>query len=150
MGNARLIDISDAGLCMEISPLDSDLFMELQGTAFILSTELEIQIFCRSHPINIAISGSIKWFKRKKEMGDAGNDDNICVGVIFSFANSAQKKEVVELLRHLKNDTIRCGSCDARVSANAVVCYNCGSRPMRKRTLLRKMLNSLLTEHDSA
>jgi hypothetical protein len=150
VGNARLIDISEAGLCMEISPLDSDLFLESQGTAFILSTEVEIQIFCRLHPINIAISGSIKWFKRKKDMEDMADDGNICLGVIFSFATVAQKKEMVELVRRLKNDTIQCSVCDSRVSANAVVCYNCGSKPIRKRTLLRKMLFSLLAENSGA
>jgi len=143
IASGRLLDISEAGLCMEISPLDSDLFLESQGTLFALNKNVELQIFCRSHPNNISVEGCVKWFKRNKDIDESFNDGNVCVGVIFSFWERDHKQEVAELVRHLKNDTIHCNECNARVSAGSVLCYNCGSRPVRKRAFLRKMLFSI-------
>lgn len=147
VGSARLIDISEAGLCMEISPFDSDLFLESQGRPFILSRDIEIQIFCRSHPINISVSGAIKWFKRKKDIEvEAGDESNVCIGVIFTFHNGSQRKEMVELVRRLKNEAVRCRNCGSRISPDALVCYNCAVKPVRKRALLRKWIFGFLTD----
>lgn len=148
VGHARLVDISEAGLCMEISPYDSDLFLESQGKLFIMSTGVEMQIFCRSHVMNVSVTGSIRWFKRKKELGDFEDSENIFVGVMFPFSRSGQRREIVELVRHLKNDMIKCGECSATISADAFICYNCGSKVTRKRNLLRKMIVGFLNSGD--
>ncbi len=144
VGHARLIDISGAGLCMEISPLDSDLFMESQGKLFVINSDIQIQLFCRTHPDNLFVAGCIKWFKSKKEAGNTNDDGNIYVGIIFPADDRNQKRDIVELLRHLKKETTKCNQCDAVVSADAVICYNCGSKPTRKRTFLKKMIFSFL------
>jgi len=144
VGHARLIDISEAGLCMEISPLDSDLFMESQGKLFVINSDVEVQLFCRTHPTNLFVAGCIKWFKRKKEAGDTKDDGNIYVGVIFPANDRNQKRDIVELMRHLKKETTKCTHCDAIVSAAAAICYSCGSKPARKRTIFKKMIFSFL------
>lgn len=149
VGYAKLIDITEAGLCMEISPVDSDLFMESKKTTFILSKDIELQIFCRSHPINVSVAGCIKWFKRKEEIHKAENSENIYVGLIFTFFDSAQKKEIAELVGHLKNDMVRCNACGASISADTVLCYSCGARHVRKRAFLKKMLFSLLANNEN-
>ena len=144
VGHAKLIDLSEAGLCMEISPYDSDLFLESQGKLFIMSTNLEMQIFCRSHTANVSVPGSIRWFKRKKELGEIEDAENIYVGVMFPFANINQKRIIVELVRHLKSEMGKCGECGATISIDAFICYNCGCKPVRKRNLLRKMISGFL------
>ena len=150
IASASLLDISEAGLCMEISPLDSDLFLETHGTLFALNKNIEMQIFCRSHPNNVSVEGSVKWFKRNKEIDSSMDNGNVCVGVIFSFWERCHKEQVAELVRHLKNDSVRCGECNALISAAAFLCYNCGSKLTRKRTLLKKILFSLLNSDDDA
>jgi hypothetical protein len=144
VGHAKLLDLSEAGLCMEISPLDSDLFLESQGKLFIMSTDIELQIFCRSHPMNVWVSGSIRWFKRKSELGEFEGSENIYIGVMFPFASATQRGEIVDLVRHLKNDMSKCRGCGAIVSSDAFICYNCGERLTRKRSVLRKMIFGLL------
>jgi len=148
IASARLLEISEAGLCMEISPLDSDLFLETGGTLFALNKNIEAQIFCRSHPNNVSVEGVVKWFKRNEEIDESMDGGNVCVGVIFSHRNSCQKQEIAELVRHLKNDTIQCHECNARISADAFLCYNCGSKPIRKRALLKKILSGLFNGDD--
>lgn len=149
VGQAKLVDISEAGLCMEISSLDSDLFMESQGKLFVINSELEMQLFCRTHPTNLFVAGSIEWFKRKKEVGDRKDEDdgNIYVGVIFPADDRDQKRDVVELLRRLKRETTKCNQCDAVVSASAAICYNCGSNPSSKKTIFKKMIFSFLANN---
>ncbi|RJP20383.1 MAG: hypothetical protein C4520_11415 [Candidatus Abyssobacteria bacterium SURF_5] len=149
VGHAKLIDISEAGLCMEISPYDSDLFLESQGRLFIMSTQVEMQVFCRSHPINVSMTGVIRWFKQKKEFGDMPDNENIFVGVIFPFASGSQRKTIVDLVGHLKNDVVKCGECGATISADVFICYHCGSRPVRKRSVLKKMILGFLGNSDS-
>jgi ribosomal protein L40E len=146
VGHAKLIDLSEAGLCMEISPSDSDLFLESQGKLFIMSTDIELQIFCRSHPMNVWVSGSIRWFKRKSELGEFEESENIYIGVMFPFANAQQRAEIVDLVRHLKNDNdmSKCRECGAVVSSDAFICYKCGERVTRKRNVLRKMIFGFL------
>lgn len=144
VGHAKLIDLSEAGLCMEISPYDSDLFLESQGKLFIMSTEVELQIFCRSHPINVSVTGSIRWFKRKKEFGEVSESENIYVGIMFPFAMGKQRQLILNLVRHLKSEMTKCGECGATVSAEAFICYNCGSKPMRKRNILKKVIFGFL------
>ncbi|RJP71240.1 MAG: hypothetical protein C4532_07965 [Candidatus Abyssobacteria bacterium SURF_17] len=146
---ASVIDITTSGLCMEISLIDSDLFMESGGTPFILTRDIEMQIFCRTHPINISVPGSIKWFKRKKDIGTFEDNGNMCVGVIFAFRSNEERKEVLELVRRFKCDTIRCSECGTTVSAEAALCYNCGARVIQKRAFLRKLIFSLLPQTDA-
>ena len=98
IASARLLEISEAGLCMEISPLDSDLFLETGGTLFALNKNIEAQIFCRSHPNNVSVEGVVKWFKRNEEIDESMDGGNVCVGVIFSHRNSCQKQEIAEEL----------------------------------------------------
>ena len=149
IASARLLDISEAGLCMEISPLDSDLFLESQGTLFALNKNIEMQIFCRSHPSNVSVEGCVKWFKQKKDIDEFIDDGNVCVGVIFSFWEKSHMEQVAELVKHLKDDTVHCRECNARISADAFLCYNCGSKPIRKRAFLRKILSSFLNGDDN-
>jgi ribosomal protein L40E len=130
---------------MEISPYDSDLFLESQGKLFIMNTDVEMQIFCRSHPMNVSVPGSIRWFKRKSEFGKCENSENIFVGVMFPFATPDQKKGIIDLVKHLKNAMSKCGECGATISAEAFICYNCGSRPLRKRNVLKKMIFSIFS-----
>jgi ribosomal protein L40E len=144
VAHARLIDISEAGLCMEISPLDSDIFMESQGHLFIVNGDVEMQLFCRSHPDNLFLVGGIKWFRRKKELDDSETDGKIYVGVLFSGDGRTQKKDIVELIRHLKTESTKCSECGARISTESVLCYNCGAKTVRKRTIFKKMIFSFL------
>jgi len=150
VGHAKLIDLSAAGLCMEISPYDSDLFLESQGKLFIMSTEVELQIFCRSHPINVSVTGSIRWFKRKKELGEVDDSENIYVGVMFPFAIGEQKQSMMNLVRHLKREMIKCSECGAIVSSDAFLCYNCGSKPVRRRNILQKVIFSFLNGNNDS
>jgi ribosomal protein L40E len=148
IGHAKLVDISEGGLCMEISPYDSDLFLESQGRLFIMSKELELQIFCRSHPMNVSVTGSIRWFKRKKEMGEVQDSENIYVGVMFPFSNIEQKQEITRLVKHLKEHMVKCSECNAVVSSEASICYSCGSKPNRKKNIFKKMIGGFLTSGD--
>ncbi len=150
VGYAKLVDLCEAGLCMEISPYDSDLFLESQGKLFIMSTDVELQIFCRSHPMNVSVTGVIRWFKQKKELGEVNESENIYIGVMFPLASIEQKRAIVDLVRHLKSELIKCGQCGASISSDAFICYNCGSRPIRKRNIFRKTIISFLTGEDSA
>jgi hypothetical protein len=145
---ARLLDISHAGLCMEVSPVDSDLFMESGGTLFILKKNIEMQIFCRSHPNNVSVAATIKWFKKKEESIDSIDDGNVCAGVMFSLADADQRREISELVGLLKGGTACCRECNASVSGEAAFCYNCGAKIPRKRAFLKKMLNTLLAGPD--
>jgi hypothetical protein len=142
VANGRLLDISEAGLCMEISLHDSELFMETQGSLYVLNKQIELQIFCRSHPNNISIDGSIRWFKRKQEFNELADDCDICVGVMFS---ARQQDEMAELVGHLKTVRIHCGECNVSVSSDAVFCYNCGARMVRRRAFLKRAIHSLFS-----
>jgi ribosomal protein L40E len=141
---AKLLDISNAGLCMEISPEDSEIYMESGGQVFLLNRSIDIQIFCRSHPNNVSVEGYVKWLQREEE-NEAGIDPGgIRVGVLFSFDNADQRWELAELVSLLKTDTTNCRECNAPVSADAPLCYNCGSKLVRRRAFLRKILDNLL------
>ncbi len=141
---AELLDISNAGLCMEISPEDSELYMESRGQLFLLNRIIEIQMFCRSHPSNVSVEGRIKWIKRKEEDDVDGQDNGICVGVLFNFDDAHQRRDLAELVSLLKTDVMNCGDCNAPVSTEALLCYNCGARLVRKRAFFRKIINGLL------
>ncbi|UCD56211.1 MAG: hypothetical protein JSV16_10265 [Candidatus Hydrogenedentota bacterium] len=150
VGVARLLDISGAGLCMEISLAGSELFMELQGSLFLLNKNVEMQIFCRSHPNNISIEGCIKWFRQNDEAGDSADGDKVCVGVIFLFEDPDQRKELAELVELLKNDMVRCSQCGAVVCTDAPLCYTCGARLVPKRAFFKKLIGGLLNGNESA
>lgn len=145
---ARLLDISNAGLCMEISQFDSELYMESGGKLFLLNRNIDMQIFCRSHPNNVSIDGRVKWLQRKEESESQPesqeNDDGVYVGVLFRFDDANQRRELASLVRLLKTDTANCRECNAPVSADAPLCYNCGSRLVRRRAFLRRILDNLL------
>ena len=141
---ATLLDISNAGLCMEISPEDSEIYMESGGQVFLLNRSIDIQIFCRSHPNNVSVEGYVKWLQREEE-NEAGIDPGgIRAGVLFSFESTDQRWELAELVSLLKTDTANCRECNAPVSADAPLCYNCGSKLVRRRAFLRKILDNLL------
>lgn len=146
---AKLLDISEAGLCMEISPLDSDLFMEVQDTLYILSKTIAIQLFCRSHDNNVSIEGEIKWFKRKSELYKSCKEFDICAGVLFSIHDSQGKKEVIELMRHLGGRSSNCHSCSSIISTQSAFCHSCGSRLAQKRSLLKNVIFGLLNGNES-
>ncbi len=143
-----LLDISNAGLCMEISHLDSELYMESGGRIFLLNRNIDMQIFCRSHPNNVSIEGHVKWIQREDKTGSsemAEKVDSIRVGVLFRFDDAGQRMELATLVSLLKTDTANCGKCNAPVSVDAPLCYNCGTRLVRRRAFLRKILDSLLS-----
>jgi ribosomal protein L40E len=144
---ANLLDISNAGLCMEISDLDSELYMESGGRIFLLNRNIDMQIFCRSYPDNVSIQGHVKWIQHEDEtsspqMGEESS--SIRVGVLFRFDDAGQRLELANLVRLLKTDTTNCNECNAPVSVDAPLCYNCGSRLVRRRAFLRKILDNLL------
>jgi predicted amidophosphoribosyltransferase len=66
------------------------------------------------------------------------------VGALFSFDSADQRWELAELVSLLKTDTANCGECNAPVSANAPLCYNCGNKLVQRRAFLRKILDNLL------
>ena len=144
IGYATLMDISSAGLCMEISPLDSELYMETLGQLFLLNRNIDIQIFCRSHPSNVSIEGRVTWIKRREEADNREIDGGICVGVAFSFETAEQRRELANLVELLRGDTFNCAECGSPVSVNAGLCYRCGARLARKRTFFRKIIFGLL------
>lgn len=147
VGFAKVLDISETGLCMEISPLDSDLFMEPCGGRGAPNRQIELQIFCRSHPSNVFVKGSVQWFKQKKELDASAVSAaglEICAGVVFTVEDPEQRKEISELLEHLKSDTVRCRECGTPVSANGTYCYNCAARLLRRRTVLEEAIHGLL------
>ncbi len=144
---ARLLDISNAGLCMEISQFDSELYMESGGRIFLLNRNVDMQIFCRSHPNNVSIEGRVKWIQHGDETDSPETmegGDSIRVGVLFRFDDTAQRLELANLVSLLKTNTTNCGECNAPVSVDAPLCYNCGSRLVRRRAFLRKILDNLL------
>lgn len=141
---AKLLDISNTGLCMEIASDDSEIHMESGGQVFLLNRSIEIQIFCRSHPNNVSVEGHIKWIHREDKSGYGPNAGGIMIGVLFNFARSDQRFEVANLVGLLKTDTITCQQCNAPVSADAPLCYKCGSKLIRRRAFLRKILDNLL------
>ena len=141
----RLLEISESGLCMEISPLDSDLFMVSRNQLFAMNKFVEMQFFCRSHPKNISIQGRVEWFKRQNKTGQSLDGGGVCTGVIFSYTSSTQRREMAALVGHLRNDRSGCRKCKTAVSSNAVFCYNCGARLPRRRTFLRRAIDSLLS-----
>jgi len=141
----RLLEISESGLCMEISPLDSDLFMVSQKQLFAMNKFIEMQFFCRSHPKNISIEGRVEWFKHQNKIEQSLDGDGVCTVVIFSYTSSIQTREMAALVGHLRNDRAGCRKCKTVVSSNAVFCYNCGARLPRRRTFLRRAIDSLLS-----
>jgi len=145
VGLANVLDISETGLCMEISPLDSDLFAESFGELPVYNREIELQIFCRSHPSNVFVEGSVRWFKQKKEFGgDTSPGLGICAGVVFSISDPEQKREIMELLERLNGVTVRCTVCRTIVSASGAFCYECGARLVRRRLALRDAIYDAL------
>jgi hypothetical protein len=144
VSTGRLLDISNAGLCMEVATQDSDLFMESQGKLFTLTKTVDIQIFCRSHPTNVCVEGHVHWVRSKDAVKGLDNENSAFVGILFSFESSDQKKDLDELVEHLTDRRVRCGECGAGVSDHAALCYNCGSRLVRRRTLFRGIIDGLL------
>ncbi len=144
---ARLLDISNAGLCMEISQFDSELYMETGGKLFLLNRNIDMQIFCRSLPNNVSIDGRVKWIQHREEsesQSESQDDDGIYIGVLFKFDGADQRRELASLVSLLKTDTANCRECNAPVSADAPLCYNCGSRLIRRRAFLRRIFDNLL------
>ena len=141
----RLLEISASGLCMEISPLDSDLFMVSQNQLFAMNKFIEMQFFCRSHPKNISIQGRVEWFKRQNKTVQPLDGGGVCTGVIFSHTSSTQRREMAALVGHLRKNRAGCRKCKTVVSSNAVLCYNCGARLPRRRTFLRRAIDNLLS-----
>lgn len=156
VGLARVLDISHTGLCMEISPLDSDLFMESMESFEKLpepNRNIELQIFCRSHPNNIFLEGLVKWFKQKKEFDACGKPSeslDICAGVMFTVHGAKKKKELREMIEHLQTPVISCSECGTPVSINGSFCYECGSRVISKREIVKNALFDVLAGDDRA
>lgn len=150
VSHARLIDITEAGLCMEVSLRDSGLFMESSKSLYLLCKDIELQIFCRSHPINISVAGQIKWYERSSALELSGDEDTLFMGVIFRLENPTHRSEILELVKHLKGNITNCKRCDATISADAVLCYKCGAKPTRRRTFFKKMIYSLLVDGTNA
>ncbi len=147
VGLARVLDISETGLCMEISPLDSDLFMEPFVGLPELNREIELQIFCRSHPSNVFVEGSVRWFKQKKEVAhsvDTAEALDICAGVVFAVDDPAKRRELGEMLGRMDNSTVSCAECGAPVSADGRFCYDCGIRLINKHEVLRSAIYDIL------
>lgn len=147
---AKLLDLSNVGLCMEISPLDSELYMESGGTLFLLNKTIEIQIYCRFYPTNVSVEGHVKWLQRKGKSDSPGTDGRILVGALFRFDGADQRRDLAELVGLLKNDTVNCRECNAPVSADAPLCYNCGARLTRRRAFLKKIFDNLLAGNKDA
>ncbi len=144
IGYAKLLDISNAGLCMEIPQDGPELYMESRDQLFLVNKTIDLQIFCRSCSANVSIEGRVKWIKWKEETVIPEENEGICVGVLFSFTNADQRRDLAELVSVLKTDTISCADCGAPVSSGAALCYNCGTRLVRKRAFLRKIIDNLL------
>ena len=145
---ASLLDISNAGLCMEISRFDSELYMESGGRIFLLNRNIDMQIFCRSHPNNVSIEGHVKWIQLEDETKSpemAEEAGGIRVGVLFKFDDAGQRMELAALVSLLKTDTTNCRKCNSPVSVDTPLCYNCGTRLVQRRAFLRKILDSLLS-----
>jgi ribosomal protein L40E len=142
--DGKLLDISNAGLCMEISPEDSEIYMESGGQLFLLNRSIDIQIFCRSHPNNVSVKGYIKWLQREDKDEASAGVAGIRIGVLFNFDRTDQRFELAELVGLLKTDTTNCSECNAPVSVDAPLCYKCGSKLIRRRAFLRKILDNLL------
>ena len=147
---AKLLDISNAGLCMEISPDDSQLYMETGGQLFLLNRTIELQIFCRSCTSNVSIEGHVKWIKQASESDALEENGGICVGVLFNFDNAEQRRDLAELIGLLKTDTISCGECGSPASAEAALCFNCGAKLVRRRAFFKKIINNLLASGKSS
>lgn len=148
VGLAKVVDISESGLCMEIPPFDSDLFVNNCGPDLGLNKEMELQIFCRSHTNNIFVEGSVKWFKQKQDLGSTSDKLHLCAGVIFSIHDYEQQRQISDLLRHLKYDTICCKECGVFVSTEAVFCYNCGFKLVRRRNIFPMFIHALLARKE--
>jgi hypothetical protein len=153
VGLARVLDISQTGLCMEISPIDSDLFMEPFKNLTEPHRKIELQIFCRSHPSNIFVEGSVKWFKPKKELGACDKFSkslDICAGVVFTVNGTDKRRELMEMIGHLPTSAICCRECGTAVSVNGAFCYECGTRLVTKRELMKNALFDVLTTDGKA
>ena len=153
VGLAKVLDISETGLCMEISALDSDLFMESFTRAPVPNRNIELQIFCRSHPSNVFVEGTVRWFKQKKELGPLSGSSgsfDICAGVVFSIDDAEKRVELSELIGHLDNPTVGCGECGTPVSVNGSFCYECGIRLITKHDAVRKALFEVLGPEDKS
>ena len=151
VGRAKVLDISEVGLCMEISPLDSDLFMDPDRTPPAVNRDIGLQIYCRSHSSNVFVEGSVIWFKQKGELDEAaGSSDSIdiCAGVVFSIDDAEKKHEIRQILGCLKIPTTRCRSCGAPVSVEASLCYKCGARPVGRREAFKAALGEALAHQD--
>lgn len=151
VGLARVLDISQTGLCMEITPSDSDLFMESFEDLTEPNRNIELQIFCRSHPSNIFVEGSVKWFKQKKELLDCAEHSkslDICAGIVFTIDDTEKRRELMEMLDHLQTSATRCRDCGTPVSVNGSFCYDCGTRLMTKREIMKNALLEVLAGDD--
>jgi hypothetical protein len=151
VGLARVLDISQTGLCMEISPSDSDLFMESFDELPEPNRNIELQIFCRSHPNNIFVEGSVRWFKQKKEVINSPQHPetlDICAGVVFSITDAKNRNELMEMLDHLEALAIHCRDCGTPVSANGSFCYECGQRLITKHDVMKNALFEVLAGDD--
>jgi hypothetical protein len=144
VGFARVIDISESGLCMEISPFDSDLFVEWHDSQPGFNNDIELQIFCRSHPSNIFVEGSVKWFKQKSELVASSDRMHLCAGVVFILHDDEQKAQIAELLERTNSDTTRCSECEALVSVTTAFCYNCGAKLVTRRDIFKRIVRCLL------
>jgi len=142
--SAKLLDISNTGLCMEISEHDSELYMESQGSLFLLNKNIEIQMFCRSYPTNISMEGQVKWLQRPKESDTPENEADIHAGILFCFDGTDQRIELANLVSLLKKEVIICRECGASVSGEVALCYSCGCRLVRKRAFFRKIIDNLI------
>lgn len=153
VGLAKVLDMSETGLCMEISPLDSDLFMESFTRTPEFNRNIELQIFCRSHPSNVFVEGTVRWFKQKKELGPLSGSSgslDICAGVVFSIDDAEKRVELSELIGHLDNPTVGCGECGTPVSVDGSFCYECGIRLITKREVVRKAIYEVLAPEDKS
>jgi len=152
VGLARVLDISQTGLCMEISPADSDLFLESFGGLSEPNRSIELQIFCRSHPSNIFVEGSVMWFKQKKELvnsAECSESLDICAGVVFTIENAQNRRDLLEMLGNRETSVTRCRDCGAPVSADGSFCYECGTRLVTKREIIKNAFLEVLAGDDS-
>jgi hypothetical protein len=137
---------------MEISPSDSDLFMDSFEDLPEPNRDIELQIFCRSHPSNIFVEGSVRWFKQKKELANCAERSeslDICAGVVFEIDDTENKRDLIEMLDHLQTSAIHCRDCGMPVSVNGLFCYECGTRLITKREVMKSALLEVLSGHDT-
>jgi hypothetical protein len=129
---------------MEIASYDSDLFVELCGKLPVVNREIELQIYCRSHPRNVFVEGTVQWFKQKRELDASCDGMNLCAGVVFSGSDLQRDDGIADLLECIGTGMIECSACGTLVSENAALCHKCASKLVRRRSLLREAIFSAL------